>query len=182
MELDDLAKECLEGRGEVIPLHPAQHYSPAPTMGKLQRVKYSHDAMIDLILTRPGITQTEIAATYGYTPAWVSNIIASDAFQAKLADRREQFIDPVIKASIEERLKGLVVRSIAVLNEKLDQPQVSDKVALRALELGAKGLGIGGHAPQKPTTVNLYNLKERLLAIRGEVYPGEAVRVEEKEA
>ncbi len=138
----------------------------AATMGTLKRVSYTHEAMIDLIITQPQLKQSEIAAHFGYTESWISSILASDAFQAKMAARREEIIDPDLKASIEERFRGLVIASLDVLRRKLAQPQVSDAVALRAAELGAKALGVGGHKPPAaPSVDRLEILAQRLIAL-----------------
>lgn len=145
-----------------VPVH-------APTMGNLQRVRYTHDAMIDLIIANPWFTQGQLAAHFGYTPAWISNVLAADAFQAKLAARREQIVDPAIKASLEENFRAMTLQSIDVLRKKLSQPEVSDNVAIRAAELGAKALGIGGHAAPPPPPAGpdrLERLAARLLDLR----------------
>lgn len=151
-------------------------------MGRLKRCSYSHDAMIDLIIEHPEFTQNQIAAHFGYTPPWISNILASEAFQAKMASRREEIIDPELKATIKERFEALVIRSLTVLQEKLAQPRVSDNVAIRCAELGAKALGVGGHAPPPPTDTSadrLERIANRLVmlhkASKGETYEGEAI-------
>lgn len=113
----------------------------------LLKLNYSHDAMIDLIVGNPWITQRSIAARFGYTEGWVCNIISSDAFQTKLAARREEIIDPVLKESLRERAKGLVLQSINILQQHLEKPSCPPAVALRAFELGAKAVGMGGNAP-----------------------------------
>jgi len=128
-------------------------YSNAPTMGKLQRVHYTHDAMIDLIIANPGIHQNQIAAHFGYTVGWISQIVSSDAFQAKLAERRDEVIDPILRASVREQFEGLVSRSLQVLREKLDKPaeMIPDNLALRALEITSRAAGYGA----KDTKVNV---------------------------
>ena len=143
----------------------------APTMGRLRRISYTHDAMIDLIIEQPELNQGQIAAHFGYTESWMSNIMASDAFQARMAARREEVIDPELKATIEERFRALVIQSLKVLQNKLNAPMVSDQVALRAAELGAKALGIGGHAAPKPPADlgRLERLAERLVTLQSGV-------------
>ena len=103
--------------------------------GVIAKMRYSHDAMVDLIVQNPWISQNELAATFGYTPGWVSQVIASDAFQARLAERKEEVVDPLIRATIEEQFKGLVARSLEILRQKLDRPAaaVPDKLALRSV-------------------------------------------------
>lgn len=162
--------------------------SDAPTMGRLQKVRYTHQDMIDFIIAHPWASQSQIATRYGYTPGWISNVLASDAFQAAMAKRKDEIIDPELKASIEERFRALVIRSQQVLMQKLEASQVSDNVALRALELGARALGIGGNAapaPAAPSADRLVKLAERLVdlqaGVRGRTYHGEAERVSDAE-
>lgn len=123
-------------------------FKPAPKQA-IQKVRYSHDAMIDMIVENPWISQGELARNFGYTESWVSQVIASNAFQARLAQRKEVLIDPAIRATIEERFKGLVARSIDILMKKLDNPdKVSDELALKALEVASKAAGYGSKAAQ----------------------------------
>ena len=54
----------------------------APTMGVVTKIGYSHQDMIDFIIANPGVTQNALAARYGYSVGWVSNVMASDAWQS----------------------------------------------------------------------------------------------------
>ena len=157
-----------------------------PPKPAIQKMRYSHEAMVDLIVSNPWISQNELAAHFGYSPSWISCVIASDAFQAALAARREEVVDPAMKATIEERFRALVVKSLEVLASKLNAPVVSDNVALRAAELGAKALGIGGNAPPPPPPASdrLTILAERLIILqqnvrKGVTVDGQAQRVED---
>jgi len=163
------------------------HSPPAVRTGIL-KVSYTHDSMIDLIISNPVIDQNQIAAHYGYTPGWVSQIIASDSFQARLAERKDELIDPTIRASIEENFKALVVRSLAILKDKMNKPshQIPDNLALRTLELSTRALGYGvrPEAVAPPSEGRLEELGERLVGLlerkRAERQPiqGEATDVE----
>lgn len=148
----------------------------APTMGRLKRISYSHDAMIDLIIEHPELDQNQIAAQFGYTAAWISNILASDAFKSRLSARREQIIDPELKATVKERMEALYIQSMKVLSEKLAKPQVSDTLALRAAELGARGMGFGQPQivapPTQPGVERLERLAERLVLLQSNVRRG----------
>lgn len=108
----------------------------------IQRVSYTHEAMIDLLIARPMITQAEIAAVFGYTQAWVSRIVRSDAFREMIAARKSELVDPLILQSIDTRLNALVEQSIEVLQDKL-QASPSADIALKALEVGSRALGYG---------------------------------------
>ena len=157
MELDEVMKEA----------------QPPATMGNLAKIRYSHEDMIDFIIAHPGITQNALAARYGYTPGWISNIMASDAWKSRAAARRAELVDPTLVATIEERFAALADRSLTRLMEKLDQPQVSDNVVLRAVELGAKAVGVGGNAPPTaPGVDHLARLAERLIDLQANVRKG----------
>lgn len=158
-----------------------------PSVGaKPPKVRYTHEAMVDLIVQNPWISQNDLAAHFGYTPGWVSTVITSDAFQAKLAERREEVVDPVLKASLEERMRGLVSRSLEVLMKKLEAPvlAIPDNVALRALELGAKGIELGGFgrpqvpAPPPAAPDRLEQLAARLVELQAGVRRGLTIDAE----
>lgn len=156
--------------------------SHAPTMGRLDKIAYSHLDMIDFIISSPGCSQNTLAARYGYSPGWISNVMASDAWKSAMAARREELVDPVLTATIKERFEGLTIRSVTRLMEKLDAPQVSDNVVLKAVELGAKALGVGGNATPPPVqgADRLERLANRLIDLqsnvrKGVVYEGEVV-------
>jgi len=122
-------------------------------MYQLQKVHYTHDAMIDLIIADPSISQGQIAAHFGYTQGWVSQVFNSDAFKERLAARKEEIIDPVLRLSIEERLRALADTSIKVLLEKLHETPNAN-VAIRALDVATRALGYG--ARPNATQINNY--------------------------
>jgi hypothetical protein len=143
----------------------AQGDPPAPPAPNPRaRPNYSHDALIDLMLTRPDLTQTQIARSIGYTPAWLSTIMASDSFQAKYAARYAQLVDPVAAETIEARFKAVAIRAGEILMEKLDRPAaaVPDQLALSAFNLASKAAGYG----IKPPVINL-NVGESLEKLGG---------------
>lgn len=154
-------------------------YGPPPVGRTPPKMRYSHEAMVDAIVANPAIQQNELAAIFGRTPSWVSTIIRCDAFQCMLAARKAELIDPELVLSHRERFNALTTRSLQVLQEKLSGPAASipDNLVLRAVELGAKSLGIGGHAPA-PAAPNpaeyLPAVAERLMRLQGRA-PTQAV-------
>ena len=114
----------------------------ASAANAIARVRYSHDAMIDLIIADPSISQGKIAQHFGYTQVWVSRIFNSDAFQARLAQRKADIIDPALTLTIEEKLKALADKSLDVVLEKLTATGSPD-LAIKALEITSKALGYG---------------------------------------
>lgn len=112
----------------------------------IARVSYTHDAMIDLIVASPAISQGEIAQHFGYTQAWVSRVFNSDAFQARLAARKMEIVDPQLVLTIEEKFRALASKSLDVVLEKLTATG-SAEMGLKALEITAKALGYGARQP-----------------------------------
>lgn len=119
----------------------------------LKKVRYTHDAMIDQIISNPGISEKELAEIFGYSVQWVNRLLCSDAFQARLALRKEEVIDPKLTATVEERLRGLAMQSMDVIQEKLAATK-DPKIALQALELSTRGMKYGAGPQQaNPTFV-----------------------------
>jgi hypothetical protein len=120
--------------------------SPGPV-----KLNYTHEDCIDAILANPAITQNELALRYGYTAGWISLIINSDAFQAALAKRRDEVISPELRATVEERLRTLIVESSKVLHRNLLTPTCPPNLALGALQIATKAMGYGA----REQTVNI---------------------------
>jgi len=160
----------MESFGELPQFRQQGDRSQAATMGVVAKINYSHTDMIDYIIANPGITQNHLAARYGYSVGWVSNVMASDAWQSAMAARRSEICDPVLVATIEERFKGITLLSLERLKQKLEAPQVSDNVVLKAVELGAKAVGVGGNAPvPQHQGDHLAMLANRLIELQSKV-------------
>lgn len=160
---------------EELETAPARH---APTMGNLAKLRYSHLDAIDFIIANPGVTQNDLAKRYGYSPGWFSNVMASDAWQTQMAARRTEICDPVLVATVEERFRGVTILSLERLHEKLAAPQVSDNVVLRAVELGAKAMGVGGNAPPPPPNQDhLAQLANRLIDLQSKIRQSEGITI-----
>jgi hypothetical protein len=116
------------------------------------------------MIARPELTQGAMAAHFGYTEAWLSQIISSDAFQVRLAERREQLVDPAIRESLRVRFDSMVQRSLEILSEKLAKPanEVPDQLALRAFELSTRAAGYGARVDPPRVQVNVLNHLEGL--------------------
>lgn len=128
--------------GEAVRRQSAPLLGTASAANALARVKYSHDAMIDHMIENPTISQTELAAMFGYTGAWVSRVVNSDAFLARLAERKSDLVDPAIALTLDEKFRSLASQSLDIIQEKLHLTRNPD-TALKALELSTRALGYG---------------------------------------
>jgi hypothetical protein len=110
--------------------------------GELVKVSYTHDAMIDLIIQEPTVRVNELAELFNYSPAWVSRILASDSFQARLAQRKSDLIDPLVAQSLNERMRGVAIHAVTIIGEKLEAEE-SASYAIDALGIAATALSNG---------------------------------------
>lgn len=120
----------------------------------IKRVSYSHDVIIDHIIANPKASRKEIAEYYGYTEAWLSRIMNSDAFNAVLANRRNELIDPVLVATVKENITSVAQRSMEVLLKKLENPgliKVDD--AIKAMDVATRALGYGAREKSEVTNI-----------------------------
>lgn len=127
-------------------------------------VRLRHEEIADILITNPMISRVELAARAGYTPEYISMITCSDAFQARLAARKGEMVDPLIKEEIEARFKAVTQRSLEVLQQKLAGPAstIPDALVLKAVEYGAKGMMVGGFAPAAMPTAPAAPAGDRL--------------------
>lgn len=154
----------------------------APTMGALAKIRYTHADMMDYLLANPGASQKELASRYGYSQSWVCNIMASDAWQAAFAARREELIDPDLRLTVEQRMRAVTTRAAQRLMDKLDQPGVADNTVLKALELGSKSLNLGNQNPLPPATADhLAKLANRLIDLQAGIRKGVTIDGEANE-
>jgi len=123
-------KDTAESSSTALAL-PSQHYTP--------------QALVALLVERPGLTFKEYASAFGRTAGWLSSVVASDSFQAMLTESgaRELLHDPAIVGNMEERFRALAMQSLAVLQDKLDSKEASEFLVTKAAELSIKALGMG---------------------------------------
>jgi transcriptional regulator with XRE-family HTH domain len=145
------------------PSEPDNPEDPAAA-GAIQKISYTHAAMIDTIIAHPEWSQNQLAEKFGYSASWVSQIMSSDAFQARLAERSDEIIDPTLRATVKERFEGMVRRSQEILMEKLAKTteQIPDQLVLRTLEVSARALGYGARDQTIAVQVNMDNHLEDL--------------------
>lgn len=126
-------------------------YGANPNNPEIKKVSYSHDAVMDQLLANPMLTMKELATMFGFSAQWIRRVVNSDAFQARLAERKAQLIDPLITSSVEERMRAVVNLSLEILDEKLEATR-DPKLAIKSLEVCQRAAGYGAK-----TTVEVNN-------------------------
>ena len=91
-------------------------------MPEIKKVSFTHEALILWLLENPHRPLRDCAEYFGYTQAWLSTIIHSDAFQEQLAKRQNEF---AILNGIDIRKKLSTATDIALegLTRKLEECQ-----------------------------------------------------------
>ena len=112
----------------------------------LAPTNYSHEALIEVLIEEPSLTQLELAKKFGRKPQWIAIVINSDSFQAALSLRQKQINNPFVAATIDERFRGLVTQSLEILSESLELKRSPD-LALEALNIATKALGLNTRIP-----------------------------------
>ncbi len=167
VEVDPLEMLNVDLEREVIKAVPA----PQPVSalgGPVKKLNYSHEAMVDQIISNPGISQNALAAKFGYSPSWISQVISSDMFQELLAKRKNEIVDPVVRATVEDHFKGLISRSLDLLKEKLNKPaaEIPDNLVLRTLEISSRAMGYGARTDTTKVEVEV-SVDEHLEKLSG---------------
>lgn len=145
----DIAQSIADG--EKIGLPTVKEVAKAPAIAS-SPLHYSPELMVDLILNNPDYSPKELGQVFGRPQSWVAQVLASQSFQDALEPVRHQVINPEYSMTLEERFRGLVIRSATVLQEKLETGKtLPDATVLKTLEIGIKALGMGQKV-EKPTS------------------------------
>lgn len=115
-------------------------------------LRYSPERMVDIIINNPDYTPKQLGQVFGRTAGWVAQVLASQNFQSALDPHRHEVLNPEYAMTLEERFRGLTIRSITVLQEKLEAGKtLPDLTVVKIAELGIKALGMGQKV-EKPTS------------------------------
>jgi len=109
---------------------------------KIDKVHHIHECIINDMIAEPTVTQLELCKRFGYTPGWMSRLINSDSFQARLAERRQELLDPDVKKKLNARLEAVVAQSMDHIQSRLNSSEANADLALASLGVAAAGLGV----------------------------------------
>lgn len=123
----------------------------------IQKLNYSHEAIIDWLIANPDRNQGDCAEDFGLTQAWLSRVVNSDMFQVKyqerLAQKRER-----LDEELAYKLSDLANKTVGAVRRRIDSGACSDKFlgdtmdrTLAALGFTQDSKGVGPPA----TTVNV---------------------------
>jgi hypothetical protein len=155
-ELDGLLPQELQAPERRIEAIPPGHRAASHF--------YSAEAVVDLMLARPGLYLKEYAQIIGRSPVWLRTIMNTDSFRAQYHAKAGRVVDPLIQEEVKNRFDTMLKRSLEVLQEKMERPaqDIPDNLVLKAIELGAKANSVGGFSSAPPAPAPTLSAEERL--------------------
>lgn len=111
---------------------------------QLQKLSPKHEAIMNWILENPEKLRRDCAAHFCVTESWLSIVINSHCFQARLAERTE-VIFSVVASDIPTKLRGVAAQAIDRVGELL--PGAPGEFALDAMDKALRSLGFAAQRP-----------------------------------
>lgn len=108
---------------------------------EIKKVSHIHECIINEMLLNPQITSKELCEQFGYSPSWMSRLMNSDSFEARLAERRRELVDPILAARLNDKLKAAVVQSVDHIQRQLNAGD-NASLALQSLGVFAEAAGV----------------------------------------
>lgn len=111
------------------------------------KVTPTYEAIMDWMIMNPGRPMKELADAFGYSQAWLSSIINSSCFQARMAEKRGE-ITALVALDLPQKISSAAHMAVDRMTEHMERnpdPQFALEVAkltFPALGYGAKHGGI----------------------------------------
>jgi len=137
--MDETSTPIDETETELVPIP-----QNGPNKVQVKNVSNRHEAIIAFLVAEPEMKQSDVARHFKVTPSWLSTLIHSDAFKARLAERQDEFFSAAL-VPIKDKLETLASTGLDKLQEKLEietnTGEIREIVKL-ALDRAGYGLGI----------------------------------------
>lgn len=127
---------------------------------QIEKVSFTHEAVILWLLENPHRSLRDCAAYFGYTQAWLSTVIHSDAFQEQLRKRQDELaimtgmdIRSKLRAATDIALGGLT-RQLETTEDPKFLLDATDKLLHRMGYAPASARNPGGAVAQQTNIQN----------------------------
>lgn len=119
--------------------------TPPPTRPELKNLSHMHEAIMNWMLVNPARPLRECAAFFGVTQAWLSCIIHSGCFQARLKEKQDAIFNTAA-LDITTKLGALADVGVEKLQEQLETSE-NPKFIKEVTEMALTKLGFGTPRP-----------------------------------
>lgn len=104
-----------------------------------RKLNYLQEAVVDLVLQVPNVTQKELSEIFGLSTNSVSALVRSDLFMDRLAQRKQTLIDPHIMRTMNDRMHSVSMLAMAAIEKQLiEKPNAAYAMKVLAM-LGKNG-------------------------------------------
>jgi hypothetical protein len=143
------AEQQLDGLLDAAPVFESKAAVKAATPRK---PPYTPEALVQLMVDHPEYSHSQFAAAFGYKASWFAGVLVSDRFQKVLDPRRHEVSNPALTGTMQDMFQAVVVQAVVVLQSRLENPQASEDLIIKAITAGTKALGMGtpGALPPPP--------------------------------
>lgn len=117
---------------------------------QIGKISYTHEAFINWLLENPERPLRDAAAYFGYTQAWLSTILHSAVFQAKLSERQDAVFASVAQ-DIPSKLRAAADIGLEKLTLKLENTEDGEFI-LDATDKLLHRMGYAPSASRNPVT------------------------------
>jgi hypothetical protein len=114
----------------------------------LQKLSPTHDQILNWLVINPGKSLRECADAFGYTQSWLSQLVHSDLFQARLKEMQLQ-VQARVTASIPQKLNAVVDVALDKLADKVAQSE-DPEFLLEVMDKGLHRMGFGPATARQP--------------------------------
>lgn len=146
---DHRAEQQLE---ELTAAAPVFQSKAAAKAAAGRKPPYTPEALVQLMIDHPEYTHSEFAEAFGYKASWFAGVLVSDRFQKVLEPRRHEVSNPALTGTMQDMFQAMTVQAVVVLQARLENPQASEDLIIKAITAGTKALGMGtpGALPPPP--------------------------------
>jgi hypothetical protein len=137
---------------------------------QIKEVSNRHEAVMDVMLCNPFISLSELSTATKYSYIWLSILTNSNAFKARLAERRKQLdlqINTDIVNDLDANLRGAAVEGLKKVNELLQKTEDLEGASTATEKL----LGALGYSPKNGPSMVVNNNVQNNGVIAGNVSP-----------
>lgn len=123
---------------------------------QIAEVNHRHEAIADIMLSFPDLKKGEIAEMLGYTQAWLSSVINSDAFIFYYDNRRLEY-NAALHQETVNKLYEVAIKATEKVSDLLDAEDIDPRFVLDAKDKALHRLGYGPSRPAAGESVGVQN-------------------------
>lgn len=153
----DEFEEALHEIFEAEAAAPSTPAPPAKARFELGDVSHTHEAIMNWMIAHPERPLRDCAAAFGYSQSWLSTLIHSNLFQARLREKQDQVFSG-IKEDLTTKLGALADIGVEKLQAKMETSE-DPKFILETTKVALATLGFGAKAGAGPV-VNAQNVQQ----------------------